>query len=102
MECTCENGHCITDSEGIAQCTCPPEFGKYTITLCAACKCGKGANCTFDPGFFTGDGKKCVCPFDFKESDGICEDACTNAPCKNGGICQPMGKTFNFTCKKSY
>ncbi|GIY69462.1 hypothetical protein CEXT_365081 [Caerostris extrusa] len=54
-DCKCDNGKCVIEN-GKEVCKCNPEYGMYALkskSICKACDCGKGANCTFDVGFWS-------------------------------------------------
>ncbi|XP_035223668.1 delta-like protein 1, partial [Stegodyphus dumicola] len=98
--CSCKNGKCVVNEKGKEVCECPPEFGYYTSTICKACECGKGSNCTFS-GLWTTT-KTCICKKGYKAEKDICKGPCTPDPCKNGGNCTDIPNSYKCVCPPKY
>ncbi|GFY33830.1 hypothetical protein TNCV_4595401 [Trichonephila clavipes] len=71
--CKCTGGSCVM-KDGKQICQCPPEFGSYSATLCKACECGKGANCTYEQSGWFSVKKTCICPNGYLANGEKCID----------------------------
>ncbi|GFU48833.1 hypothetical protein NPIL_612961, partial [Nephila pilipes] len=100
-KCKCDKGKCEL-KDGNTVCVCPPEFGLFTSSLCQACNCGKGVNCTFESTGWFSSKKTCICPKGYREVNEKCVGPCTENPCKNGGTCKDVKNGFECVCPSPY
>ncbi|GFS58925.1 neurogenic locus Notch protein, partial [Trichonephila inaurata madagascariensis] len=91
--CKCTGGSCVM-KDGKQVCQCPPEFGNYSPTLCKACECGKGANCTYEQSGWFSAKKTCICPNGYLANGEKCIAVSTSTSLRTSTL--PSSTTTHF------
>ncbi|KAL3290304.1 hypothetical protein HHI36_023648 [Cryptolaemus montrouzieri] len=93
VECTCPNGY-VGNGIGLNGCLVS-STSPCSLNLC------KNGECVVSNNLTRGYLCKCQYPF-FGENCDKTFNACSNNPCKNGGVCTNVGFTFKCICTNSW